>query len=86
MCARLSSPRPGWKREPGPKSEKDEAETAGTMGGKSQNLRGPRSWSKGWPFRSGPGRDSSASERVKWDLHPHRGPPWDPRVGEQGQD
>ena len=32
------------------------------------------------PFRRNRGEKAVLLERVKWDLHPHRGPPWDPRV------
>ena len=73
-------PNQAGRESQGAKSE-DEAETAGTSWEERVRTEGPQELEQRMaPFTGNRGEKAVLLERVKWDLHPHRGPPWGPRV------
>lgn len=65
----------------GPKVRRMRQKQLGPAGRKESEPEGPQEQEQRMaPFRADRGEIAALLERVKWDLHPHRGPPWDPRV------
>lgn len=65
----------------GPKVRRMRQKQLGPAGRKESEPEGPQELEQRMaPFRGDRGETAALLGRVKWDLHPHRGPPWDPRV------
>ena len=81
VCQAVLTPTRLEERARGPKVRRMRQKQLGPAGRKESEPEGPQELEQRMaPFRGDQGEIAALLERVKWNLHPHRGPPWDLRV------